>query len=62
MCGMDEATVEYLVAVLAMDFEQYEISSRIVANLLVSPSVNSRMKDKARDLKELLIAKMREKK
>lgn len=62
MCGMDETTVEYLVAVLAMEFEQYEISSRIVANLLVSPSVNSRMKDKARDLKELLIAKMRDKK
>lgn len=62
MCGMDEATVEYLVAVFAMEFGQYEISSRIVANLLVSSSVNSRMKDRVRDLKELLIAKMKEKK
>ena len=62
MCGMDEATVEYLVAVLAMEFDQLDVSARIISNLIVSPSANSRMKDKARDIKELLVAKMKEKK
>lgn len=62
MCGMDEATVEYLVAVLAMEFDQLDVSARIISNLIVSPSANSRMKDKARDIKELLVTKMKEKK
>ena len=62
MCGMDEATVEYLVAVLAMEFDQLDVSARSISNLIVSPSANSRMKDKARDIKELLVAKMKEKK
>ena len=62
MCGMDEAIVEYLVAVLAMEFDQLDVSARIISNLIVSPSANSRMKDKARDIKELLVAKMKEKK
>lgn len=61
MCGMDEVTVEYIVAVLAMQFEQYEISSRIIAEILSSRVVNSRMKDKAREVKDYLIARLREK-
>ncbi len=61
MCGMDESTVEYLIAVLAMEFEQYDIASRLISNILVSASANSRMKDKARDVKEVLIAKIKEK-
>lgn len=61
MCGMDEITVEYLIAALAMESEQFDVASRIVSNILVSPSATSRMKDKARDLKEMLAAKMKEK-
>lgn len=61
MCGMDEITVEYLIAALAMESEQFDVASRIVSNILVSPSATSRMKDKARDLKEMLTAKMKEK-
>lgn len=61
MCGMDEITMEYLVAVLAMEFEQFDISSRIIAEILTSNSATSRMKDKAREVKELLIAKIKEK-
>lgn len=61
MCGMDETTVEYLIAVLAMDFEQYDIASRIISSILVSTTATSRMKDKARDVKEVLIAKIKEK-
>lgn len=61
MCGMDEITVDYLVAALAMGCEKYDVSSRIISSILVAPSATSRMKDKARDLKEMLMAKMKEK-
>lgn len=60
MCGMDEPTVDYLIAVTAMKFEQYDVSSRLIAGVLQSAS-NPRMKDKARDLKEMVMAKMKEK-
>lgn len=60
MCGMDESTVDYLIAVLAMRFEKYEIASKMVAGILTSISANSRTKDKARDLKEILQEKIRE--
>ena len=59
---MDEITVEYLIAVLAMEHDQFDISSRIISNLLVSTTATTRMKDKARDLKEALLVKMKEKK
>lgn len=61
MCGMDESTVEYLIAVLAMEFEQFDVASRLISGLLTSTSANNRMKDKARDVKEMLITKIREK-
>ncbi len=61
MCGMDETTVEYLIAVLAMEFDQCDISSRIISSILASPTASSRMKDKARDVKEQLLVKMKEK-
>ena len=60
MCGMDEPTVDYLIAVTAMRFEQYDVSSRLIAGILQS-TANPRMKDKARDLKEMVMAKMKEK-
>ena len=60
MWGMDEPTVDYLIAVTAMRFEQYDVSSRLIAGILQS-TANPRMKDKARDLKEMVMAKMKEK-
>lgn len=62
MCGMDEATVDYLIAVLAMEREQYDISMKIISNLIGSSQVNSRTKDKVRDLKEILMHRMKEQK
>lgn len=61
MCGMDEITVEYLIAALAIGCEQFDVASRIISGILVSPSANTRMKDKARELKETLMVKMKEK-
>ena len=60
MCGMDEPTVDYLIAVTAMRFEQYDVASRLIASIMQS-SANPRMKDKTRDLKDMVMAKMKEK-
>lgn len=54
ICGMDETTMDYLLAVLARRFKQYDVASRMVSSILTSNSANNRMKDKARDLKEML--------
>lgn len=61
MCGMDEPTVDYLIAVTAMRFEQYDVSSRLITGILTSATANPRMKDKARDVKEMLMKKIKEK-
>lgn len=58
ICGMDEVTLEYLIAVLAMKFEKYDISSRLIYNILNTPAVNNRIKDKAREVKDELLQQM----
>lgn len=62
MCGMDEVTMDYLIAVLAMKFKQYDVSSKLIGSILVSANANARMKDKARELKEMIIAEIRKSK
>lgn len=62
MCGMDEVTIDYLIAVLATRFKKYEVASKLVANILVSPSANVRTKDKARDLKDQILTEIRNQK
>ncbi len=61
MCGMDEPTVDYVIAVTAMRFDQYDLSSRLIQGILQSSTANPRMKDKARDIKDMLMQKIKEK-
>lgn len=62
MCGMDEITVDYLLAVLAAHCKQYDVASRMVTSVLTSSAANPRMKDKARDLKEQIQLEMKKNK
>lgn len=62
MCGMDEITVDYLMAVLAMKFEKYDVASKLIGTILTSSNANPRMKDKTRDLKEMIIEEIKKKK
>lgn len=55
MCGMDEGTVDYLIAVLSMKFEQYDVSAKLVAGIMNSAGANKRMKEKARILRDVLL-------
>ncbi len=56
MCGLDEYTLEYLLAVLAVRFREYDMASRLVSGILTSSGANMRIKDKARDLKTQILA------
>ena len=60
--GMDEITVEFLIAVLAARFQKYDVASRMVATILTSPSANARTKDKARELKDQILEELKSQK
>ena len=62
MCGMDEMTLDYIIAVTAMKFEQYETAAKLISAVLASPVANKRMKDRCREIKEELVVKLRENK
>ncbi|MCR5755706.1 MAG: DUF2225 domain-containing protein, partial [Acetatifactor sp.] len=56
MCGMDQTTIDFLIAQLAMHFKKFDVAGKLVASILTSPSANARTKDKARDLKDEILA------
>lgn len=62
MCGMEESTVEYLMAVMAVKLNKLDVASRFVSGILGSKVANRRQKDKALELKEKIVAKIKENK
>ena len=54
MCGMDEVTMMLLLAELARKTGKYEEASRWVSRILVSREAKDRIKEKAREIKELI--------
>ena len=54
MCGMDETTVMYLVGELARRIEKYEEAGRWISQVIVSKTASERLKDRARNVKELI--------
>lgn len=60
ICGMDEITLDYLVAELAYHFNKYDVASKMVAIILTSSVANNRMKDKARELKDEILADLKQ--
>ena len=62
IAGMDMFTLDYLLANLAIRFGEYETGAKLVANLLAAKGTPGRIKDKARDLKAVIIKKLREQK
>lgn len=55
MAGMDENTVSFLIAVLEIRFGGYDDAAKLVSRILASYSASSRVKDKARELKEEIL-------
>lgn len=56
MCGMDEQTVDYIIAALAVKIGKLDVAAKMTAGLLGDLKTSKRMKERALDLKELLLA------
>lgn len=54
ICGMDELTSTYLVADLARRSGKYEEALRWISRVITARDANERIKNKARELKELI--------
>ena len=59
MCGMDQNTVDLLIAAMAFNLEKYDYASRFVSALLVSKTASSNIKNRAYDMKEMIIEKLK---
>ncbi|MBE5902027.1 MAG: DUF2225 domain-containing protein [Lachnospiraceae bacterium] len=55
MVGMDQSTVDFLLASMSYQMGKLDVASKLIGSIITSPAANSRMKDKARDLKEEII-------
>jgi len=62
VAGMDEMTVDYLLAVLAYEIGNMQVASNMISRILTAPNAGQRMKDKARDLKDLIVEKIKSEK
>jgi len=60
ICGMDENTVDYLIAALSVRFGEYDVALKILSGVIVSRTVNVRVKDRARDLKDEIVKRQKE--
>ncbi|MDD6638752.1 MAG: DUF2225 domain-containing protein [Lachnospiraceae bacterium] len=58
MCGMEESTVNILLANMAFKLEKYDVSSKLVSAILTSRVASRSVKDRAMTLKEEIIKKL----
>ena len=54
--GMDQSTLDYLIAVLSARFGKLDVASKLIAALIANRTTNPRIKDRARDLKDKIVA------
>lgn len=59
MCGMDESTVNILMAGMAFKLEKYDVASKLVSTVIVSRTAPSAAKERAQNLKEEILLKLR---
>ena len=59
VCGMDEPTLDYLLADLATRLGKYEIASKFASDIIVSRIANAKLKERARDLRDSIKDKIK---
>lgn len=59
MCGMDECTMDYLLATMAYHFKKYDVASKCIARIQQSAAASKKMKDRAYDLKEKIVMEIK---
>lgn len=60
IAGMNEATLDYLLAYLAYEKEEYQTAMQYLSGVVSTRGISSRLKDKCLELKELVAPKLRE--
>lgn len=55
LCGMDESTVDYLIAALSIRSGEYDTAMKLLSGIIASREAGARIKDRARDLKDEII-------
>ena len=58
MSGMDQSTVDLLIAAMAFNLGKYDYSSRFVSSLIVSRTASANIKKRAHDMKEMILEKL----
>ena len=59
ICGMDQNTMDLLLAQMATRLGRYDVASKIVSRLLLSQNVGRNIKDRALELKQEIIAALK---
>lgn len=59
MCGMDECTMDYLLAAMSYHFKKYDVASKCIARIQQSAAASKKMKDRAYELKEKIVADLK---
>ena len=61
ICGMDEMTLDCVIADIGRRIGRYEEAGRLISKVIVSRSAPDRIKNKAREIKELIVEDMQNK-
>ncbi len=59
IAGMDETTIDYLLAVQAARLGSFDVAQKMISEILMSRSANNRIKDRARNLKDMVLEQMK---
>ena len=59
MCGMEQTTVNYLLAYMAFHFKRYELSARFIADIITSTTASHKMKELTLELKQHVLQEIR---
>lgn len=59
ICGMDQTTVDYLLAAMSFNLKKYDVASKLIGGILTSSAAGQKMKDRAYDMKEKIIAEIK---
>lgn len=62
ICGMDETTIDYLLAALAFEMGNLDAASRMVYKIVQNKNAGSRVKDRALNLKDEILEETRRRK
>ena len=59
ICGMDQSTMDYLLANMAFHYKRYDVTSKCLSRVLSSASANRKIKDKSLELKEIILKELK---